>query len=74
MEEGLKSPNTIQAMNEVQQAEQVLGDRVKKIQQLYHEQGDLKTSLAPKELGLAAGVGIPGLTGLSYMHENWKNE
>lgn len=57
-----------------QHIEQQIGTKVSELQGLFRERGDLKQQIAPKNIGLGIGVGLPGLAALSYGHESLKDK
>lgn len=74
MPDGFGTDKVQSAFDETQQAEEKLNEGVNDLNSLFKDHGEIKQKDSNKNLGIAAGVGIPGLIGLGYANEELKNK
>jgi cell fate (sporulation/competence/biofilm development) regulator YlbF (YheA/YmcA/DUF963 family) len=74
MPNGFASDKVQSALNETQQAEQHLNEGVEDLKNHFGEHGELKQQESNKNMGIAAGFGIPSLIGLGYLQEKTKKD
>lgn len=72
MQPGADSTVINEALQQVKETESLLHSEVEQLQQAFQERGLLKEQEAKRNMTIGAGVGVPGLVGLSYAFEQGK--
>ncbi|PGQ88208.1 hypothetical protein [Priestia megaterium] len=70
----INKPALEQASVEVQQAKDQMNQSISSLQEAMRQRDGVHEGIAKKNMGLAAGVGVPGLAGLSYINEEAKDD